>query len=92
MASVHTQLFHYQRFHMDPRNVATHYIGVPMILFAIVLMLTRPQIAIGDFMLMPMYPVGILASIFYLRLHIGLGLVMVGLYDQTRGHSQGLLK
>lgn len=76
MEPIHTQLFHYQRYHSDPRNVATHYVGVPIILFSIVLMLTRPQMSLGGISFMPSYFAGIIASGFYLRLHIGLGLIM----------------
>ena len=38
------QLANYAAYHRDRRNIATHLIGVPMIVFAVVILLTRPEV------------------------------------------------
>jgi uncharacterized membrane protein YGL010W len=35
------QLVQYAKYHRDPRNIATHYIGIPLIVFAIAALLAR---------------------------------------------------
>ncbi|MDQ2780670.1 MAG: DUF962 domain-containing protein [Pseudomonadota bacterium] len=37
----------YAEYHRDPRNIATHFIGVPMIVFAVGVLLARAGIEIG---------------------------------------------
>ena len=37
------QLSSYADYHRDPRNIFTHYIGVPMIMWAVVILLARVQ-------------------------------------------------
>jgi uncharacterized membrane protein YGL010W len=36
-------LVQYARYHRDPRNIATHFVGIPMIVFAIGVLLARPN-------------------------------------------------
>jgi len=38
-------LVRYAEYHRDRRNIATHLLGVPMIMFAVVLLLSRPALA-----------------------------------------------
>lgn len=40
------QLIEYARYHRDPRNIATHFVGIPLIAFGIAAMLAR--IPLGD--------------------------------------------
>lgn len=35
------QLIEYARYHRDARNIATHYVGIPLIVFGIAVMLAR---------------------------------------------------
>lgn len=42
------QLVQYARYHRDPRNIATHFIGVPLIVFAVAALLARAQFDIGE--------------------------------------------
>ena len=68
----------YARYHRDPKNKLTHYLGIPIIVFAVVVFLRLiqgPQLA-GinlDGALMAMIPIGI----FYLALNLGTGLGMM---------------
>lgn len=36
------QLSQYADYHRDARNILTHFLGVPMILLAVVIVLSRP--------------------------------------------------
>ena len=43
MKTLVDQLAQYAAYHRDPRNIQTHYVGVPMIMFAVVVLLSRWQ-------------------------------------------------
>ena len=43
------QLAFYARYHRDPRNCLTHYLGIPMLFLAAILPLQASRIAIGSF-------------------------------------------
>jgi uncharacterized membrane protein YGL010W len=36
-------LVQYARYHRDPRNIATHFVGIPLIVFAVGALLARPH-------------------------------------------------
>jgi uncharacterized membrane protein YGL010W len=42
-----SQLAFYARYHRDPRNCATHYLGIPMLFLAVILPLQASRIIIG---------------------------------------------
>lgn len=66
----------YAAYHLDARNVATHWVGVPMIMLAVATLLARPMWAVGA---MPMSPAVLLSlgcALFYLRLDLRFGLAM----------------
>ncbi|MFO1267479.1 MAG: Mpo1-like protein [Rubrivivax sp.] len=46
----------YARYHRDQRNISTHLVGVPMILFAAALLLARPALALPGAALTPVTP------------------------------------
>jgi uncharacterized membrane protein YGL010W len=72
------QLSKYASYHRDKRNILTHFIGVPMIVFAVVVFLSRPALSISG---LPI-PVSaaliaaIVTTIYYIALDVSLGLVM----------------
>ncbi len=68
-------LTQYAAYHRDRRNIVSHFIGVPMIVFAVGVLLTRPQFALGGYMLTPAWIVFAFAAAWYLtRGSITLGL------------------
>lgn len=69
----------YARYHRDPRNIATHFVGIPMIVLAVTILLSRPQWVWGAWLMSPAWVVVALVSMFYLRLHLGLGAVLSAL-------------
>ena len=77
MTSLIDQLSKYASYHRDRRNIATHYIGIPMIVAAVVILLSRPVFTHADGVaITPALVVAIVAAIFYLRLDLKLGLAM----------------
>ncbi|MDP2007372.1 MAG: DUF962 domain-containing protein [Rubrivivax sp.] len=46
-------LSQYAAYHRDRRNIATHFVGVPMIMFGALVLLTRPAFELGGLTLTP---------------------------------------
>jgi uncharacterized membrane protein YGL010W len=61
-----TLLTQYAQYHRDRRNIVTHFIGVPMIVFAVGVLLSRPLFMVGGFVLSPAWLVFVLAALWYL--------------------------
>ncbi len=69
----------YAEYHRDSRNILTHLVGVPVIVFAVIVLLSRPAFEIAGLTLTPAI-VGYVASIiFYLRLNVIFGILMAAL-------------
>jgi len=74
--SLEENLTQYAAYHRDRRNIATHFVGVPMIVFAIVLALATAAFPAGSITITLAAVVAIAASLYYLKLDVGLGVVM----------------
>lgn len=59
-------LAQYAEYHRDRRNIATHFVGVPMIVFGIGVLLARPAVTAGSLALTPAWLVYTLAAAWYL--------------------------
>ena len=70
------QLTKYAAYHRDPRNIATHFVGIPLIVLAVQVLLALPHWMAGDVALSPMLAVSLAAVLWYLRLDLRLGLAM----------------
>ena len=72
MRNLEQQITQYAAYHRDRRNIATHFVGVPMIVFSVILALA--QVLIGS---VHLGWIGVLAAaIYYLVLDRSLGLAM----------------
>jgi uncharacterized membrane protein YGL010W len=80
MKTLVEQLAQYAEYHRHPRNILTHFVGIPMIVVAVAVLLSRPAIPAGDFMLSPAVLITIAALIYYLMLSIKFGVMMTVLY------------
>ena len=70
-------LSQYAEYHRDRRNIVSHFIGVPMIVFALGVLLARPSFVLGGLALTPAWVVFALAAAWYLsRGNLGLGLAV----------------
>lgn len=55
----------YAQYHRDQRNITSHFVGVPMIVFAIGVLLARPSFAVGGLMLSPAWIVFAASALWY---------------------------
>jgi uncharacterized membrane protein YGL010W len=78
MKTLTEQLAQYASYHRDRRNIASHFVGIPMIVLALAILLSRPQwhIAALPFALSPALALFICATVYYIALDVSLGLVM----------------
>lgn len=80
MRSLVDQLSQYAAYHRDHRNVATHFVGIPMIVVAVAMLLSRPAFGtLGEVALSPALAVVVLTTLYYLRLDLRFGVAMGGL-------------
>jgi uncharacterized membrane protein YGL010W len=56
----------YARYHRDQRNIASHFVGVPMIVFAIGVLLAKPGFHFGGLALSPAWVAFAMAAAWYL--------------------------
>lgn len=61
-------LVQYARYHRDPRNIATHYLGIPLIVWGVAVLLARLQATVAGIPLSGDAVVWALATLWYLRL------------------------
>ena len=76
MKSLVDHLSQYAACHRDPRNIASHFIGIPLIVVAVAVLLSRPEWSLGGLWLSPAIIVALASAWFYLRLEVKLGVLM----------------
>jgi uncharacterized membrane protein YGL010W len=72
MRNLEQHITQYAAYHRDRRNIATHFVGIPMIVFAVILALAHAHVG-------PIHmgwPAVFLASAYYIWLDRPLGIVM----------------
>ncbi len=76
MKSLVDQLSQYAAYHRDRRNILTHFIGIPMIVVAVTILLSRPLILIAGFGVSPASLAVLVAAGYYLMLDLRYGIAM----------------
>lgn len=76
MARIEQNLTQYAAYHRDRRNIATHFVGVPMIVFAIVLALATIVIPAGPLAVSVAAVACLALGAYYLVLDRALGIAM----------------
>ncbi|RUO30845.1 hypothetical protein CWE12_06305 [Aliidiomarina sedimenti] len=77
MKTVTEQLANYACYHRNRKNIATHLIGIPLIVVALLTLLSRPLLfSVAGLAVTPALLVSIAAVVYYVRLDRGLGLLM----------------
>ncbi|AHY44484.1 DUF962 domain-containing protein [Stutzerimonas decontaminans] len=76
MKTLTDHLAQYAAYHRDPRNLLTHFIGIPLIVLAVAVLLSRPGMDVAGIWLSPAALVSLAAALFYLRLDLRYGLLM----------------
>mgnify|MGYP006203331303 CR=1 FL=1 len=73
MKTLNDQLSNYAAYHRDRRNIATHFVGIPMIVFAIGVLLNRPLWELGGGVYVtPGIVLWLVSSVWYLTRGLGL--------------------
>lgn len=88
MKSLVDHLSQYAAYHRDPRNIASHFIGIPLIVVAVAVLLSRPEWAVGSLWISPAVMLALFSAWFYLRLELALGALMTVLmgFSVWAGH------
>jgi uncharacterized membrane protein YGL010W len=78
MRTLTQQLTQYADYHRDRRNIATHFIGIPLIVLALAVLLSRPAWSFAGLPLplSPAWVVFVAATLYYLVLDLPLGMMM----------------
>ncbi|MEI7445540.1 MAG: Mpo1-like protein [Burkholderiales bacterium] len=77
MKTLTDQLAGYAAYHRDRRNIATHLVGIPAIVFAVVVLLSRPVLAwVGPVPVTPALVASIVACAWWWSLDRPLGVAM----------------
>jgi len=76
MSNLEQQLSKYAAYHLNHKNILTHFIGIPLIVFSILCLTARAGIDIGSYKL-TLAIVLIVATIYYLLLDKIFGLLML---------------
>lgn len=59
-------LIQYAEYHRDRRNIATHFIGIPLIVYALAILLSHPAWTWGDLKVTPILLVWVASTVWYL--------------------------
>jgi uncharacterized membrane protein YGL010W len=78
VSSLEQSLTQYAAYHRDRRNIATHFVGVPMIVFAIILALATVSFPVGTVTVTLAAILAVAASAYYLKLDLAFGIAMAG--------------
>jgi uncharacterized membrane protein YGL010W len=76
MKPIEQNLTQYAAYHRDRRNIATHFVGVPMIVFAVVLALATLSISTGSMVITAAAVVSFAASVYYVRQDRAMGVAL----------------
>jgi uncharacterized membrane protein YGL010W len=77
MRTLEEQITQYAAYHRDRRNIATHFVGIPMIVFSIVLALAVWHIPLGPIKAPLAGMAAGVAAVYYLKLDRVLGIAML---------------
>ena len=76
MKNLVDQLAQYAAYHRDARNIYTHFVGVPMIVLAVAVLLSRPVWPAAGWPVSPALLLGVAAAVYYCRLDKGYGVCL----------------
>jgi uncharacterized membrane protein YGL010W len=74
--SLEDNLTQYAAYHRDRRNIATHFVGIPMIVFAVLLALETASFSLNGWTISVAALVSIIACAYYLKLDWAMGVAM----------------
>ena len=83
MKTLTDHLAQYAAYHRDPRNISTHFVGVPMIVLAVATLLSGASFDLGTISISLAMLVTAATCIFYFRLDFRFGVIMTALLAIT---------
>jgi uncharacterized membrane protein YGL010W len=83
MQTLVDHLSNYATYHRDQRNIFSHFIGIPLIVVAVAILLSRPGLDLAGLWLSPATLLVLLISLFYLCLDLRFGLLMALLLSMS---------
>lgn len=90
MKTLVDQLAQYAAYHRDRRNIAIHLVGIPLIVFAVAILLSRPEFVLGGMVLSPALVVTALTVLYYFALDLRYGVLMALLMALTLWGAQAV--
>jgi uncharacterized membrane protein YGL010W len=67
----------YAAYHRDKRNILTHFVGIPLIVLSVVMLLSRPAFAyVGGVAITPALILALVTALYYLSQDLWLGLFL----------------
>lgn len=80
MKTLEDQMSFYAAYHQDPRNKATHFVGVPVIVFSLMIPLGWLRLDVGGVAVSAALVVSAILLLYYLVLDVPLGLAMTAVF------------
>jgi uncharacterized membrane protein YGL010W len=80
MRTLQENLTQYAAYHRDRRNIATHFVGVPMIVFSVILALNEVHFPLGSLQPTLAVIVAVAAILYYVSQDVVLGLTMAVIF------------
>ncbi|MBF9202268.1 DUF962 domain-containing protein [Acinetobacter pittii] len=77
MSNLEQELSKYAAYHLNHKNILTHFIGIPLIVFSILCLTARAGVDIGSFKLTLAIVLIVASTIYYLLLDKIFGLLML---------------
>jgi len=89
LSSLEQNLTQYAAYHRDRRNIATHFVGVPLIVFSIVLALATASVEAAGMAITVAALFSIVSCAYYLKLDLAFGVAMAAaLFAMCAGASE----
>ncbi|WP_027250764.1 DUF962 domain-containing protein [Photobacterium halotolerans] len=76
MKTLEQQLTQYALYHRSKRNIHTHFVGIPLIVFAVICLFARVAFSLGEMEFNGAYVAVASSVLYYLRLSVPMGLMM----------------
>ena len=76
MKTLEDQMSVYLRYHRNPKNRLTHFVGVPLIMFSLFVLLALPRAELGGFSVSAATVLAVVVLIYYFRLDAVLAAAM----------------
>lgn len=80
MTKLELLLSQYASYHLDQKNIVTHFIGIPLIVFSVMCLTARAGFMISGFEITLALVLLVLSIIYYLSLDKSLGFLMLIIY------------